>query len=183
MWGVCFVEQRVSVKVAKRRQTCGLTFIFFLNKWIFKQMFIAKYTMVIQRFLHHKEGHVWPVVLSNTPCFLFAVGPNPETFKFGGKFLEFSLSLSFCFVIRQVCKTFLKGCTLHEITLNGSICSLLTTSWHYEMCSTGWRFSCPEGLMLKCLYMTKLINFFLFLETCLTIYARLETMLDVTTSE
>ena len=46
------------------------------------------------------------------------------------------------------------------------------------MCSTGWRFMCPNGMMLRRLYMKLLINI-LFLETCLTIYTRLETMLDV----
>ena len=64
-------------------------------------MFIAKYTMVIQKYLHRKGSGMWPVLFSNTPCFLFVVWQNPEIFKFGGKFLEYSLSLSFCFDIKQ----------------------------------------------------------------------------------
>ena len=51
---------------------------------------------------------MWPVVFSNTPCFLFAVWRNQETFKFGGKFLDFSLAWSLCFAIGQVWETFPK---------------------------------------------------------------------------
>ena len=42
-----------------------------------------------------------------------------------------------------------KGCTMLENALKSSICQLQTTLWHYEVCSTGWRFLCLMGMMLK----------------------------------
>ena len=139
-------------KSKKKAKLCvNIWFLLILNKWIVIQMCIAKYTMVIHKYLHCNESRVWPVVFSNTPCFLFVVWRNPETFKFGGKFLEFSLALSFCLSSCRYEKHFWRLLyawkrTQRRYFVPSKHCSDIMKC---VARGDGWRFLCPKGMMLK----------------------------------
>ena len=52
-------------------------------------MFIAKYTVVIQKYLHCNESRVWPVVFSNTPASFLRSGEIQRLLSLEANFVSF----------------------------------------------------------------------------------------------